>query len=249
MSNQRKFDQLSPDSEDSKSQGNTKKHKNEIIEAIQGVREELIQQMRSSEERSSALINSKFDALEISLGTKILKLEEKVDALEDQINTLKQENEGLVNKVNQMDKQGRRLNIKITGMETNNTESALNEINRSIMTATSKPIAVKDIRIMETKRGKRIFATCQSMEDKRVIMANKKNMKTQDGKPMYVDQDLTKEESEIFYKCRKEAENHKKSGANVKVQSNRIQVNGEWMYYDKQTESFIHRKKFRDTDK
>lgn len=237
--NTRLFGDRSPDSDDQK--GEAKKQRNEVLDAIKGLRDE----MRLAEERNYTAFTKRFDALEQGIGVKITQLENQCNLMGSKVTALERDNDFLRARLAQIDRQQRQNNVKISGIDVNTVEEATTAIEQVLNAGMEETVPIKNIKLINTTGGKKIIGTCNNMEDKRKLMRSKRCLKTKEGKPVYVDNDLSKEDGEIYFKARKLAETLRRAGNRVKVESNRIQVGDEWRYYDKETDAFKPRETFR----
>lgn len=120
--------------------------------------------------------------------------------------SLRHENSRLTTKLDLFDRDRRRNNVIITGIEATNTEDAVIAINNALKTSGVEPTPeIKNVRIIRLKSGQKVVGTCQSTEEKRAIMRNKRKITTSAGKPIFIDDDLSPEESAIQFKARQKA--------------------------------------------
>lgn len=126
----------------------------------------------------------------------------KIVGLESQIADLKQVNTEQRQKIEHLERNQRKYNIKISQLN-----APKEEISRIISTALQQPdLKIRDIIPIKTKAGPiKFIATCNSMDDKGAIMSKKKAL-TYKGVPFYVNNDLTPKEEEIQYKLRRFAD-------------------------------------------
>ena len=236
----------SPQSDNtSPEQETNKKPRNEILEAIKGVREDLLKEMKQSEARSVETLTNKMDALESSIGQKVLQLEDTVQKLEQEINGLKVNNSQLNDKLLQIDREQRKRNIKVTGIPAETYVEAKENLKKLFQKTLNREVKLENVRLINTAKGKKVLATCSTMDDKINIMKTKQSLKDEAGRPVYVDNDLSREDAQIFFKARTTGAQLRQEGHKVKVQTTRISVDGEWRYYCNETDDFVSQETFR----
>jgi hypothetical protein len=87
---------------------------------------------------------------------------------------------------------------------------------------------------LKTHKDKMMLAKIENWEQKN-IMLNKSKLKERKDERMYsyIDDDLTNEEREIQKKIREVAREERERGKMVKIGYRKIQINGEWLRWDK----------------
>ena len=90
---------------------------------------------------------------------------------------------------------------------------------------------------LDTKaQGKKIVARCNTFEEKITILQSKKEMKSMErGTPVYVDDDLPKEDRETQAKIRNEAKKRRDEGSQVKVAGTRMKIDNIWYRWNELT--------------
>lgn len=143
-------------------------------------------------------------------------LECQVGELRGEIQVLKQKNGELERRMERMERECKRRNAIITGIE-----APPGAIGGIINAAIKKDGGNKEVDLevtgsFESKKGERVVrVVCRTQEDKRVLMKSKKCME-HEGRKFFVNDDLTREEQAIQYKARCFAKERKGSGkANV----------------------------------
>lgn len=143
-------------------------------------------------------------------------LECQVGELRGEIQVLKQRNGELERRMERMERECKRRNAIITGIE-----APPGAIGGIINAAIKKEGGIKEVELevtgsFESKKGERIVrVVCKTQEDKRVLMKSKKCMEHR-GRKFFINDDLTREEQAIQYKARCFAKERKGSGkANV----------------------------------
>lgn len=153
--------------------------------------------------------------------------------------------------MNLLDRDRRRNSVVISGLTATNPEVAVVVINKALKTSGVEPTpTIKNVRILRLKSGQKMIdmMTFQSLEKKRVIMKNKRNIKTVDGNPVFIDDDLSPEDSEIQFLARKTAREWRESGKDVKIGSDQIKVDGTWWKYNAATGDFSKKVEFNKKD-
>lgn len=148
--------------------------------------------------------------LELSIEAKITKCEntimstlyEKIGVLESEIHDLKKENSDLLRRMEGMEQRQRKNNIKISGLRVKK-EELQHTINSSLTNIGQQMIKLQDIIMIPPKanEGPLFIATCESFEEKARLLKIKKNIMHQ-GAHFYINDDLTKKESEIQFHLR-----------------------------------------------
>lgn len=188
--------------------------------------------------------------------TKMMKIEERIEAcetnirstmenkiteLETKVEELTTENTVLKKRIERLDKSQRRSNIKIVGLNVSKEEV------QPIMATIMKKLGEEDLQlkdVVEIKTatgGPKFVAKCDSIEEKRRIMSNKRKL-AYNNKPVYVTDDLTQEEEEIQYKLRRFAETLGPRGTSA-VAYKRVYHGDKCYEYDEQTQQITEKTK------
>lgn len=226
----------SPEESDGNEQ---KKQKDDILGAIMSMKNELIKNMAETEKRSTDTLTAKIDSLENKLGAKIAELEKEITHLHAENSELRAQNSDFAKKLQSMDRSSRRNNIIFSGIHVVHPGAAKLEVNKILIGADKDLKPVVDTRTITTKKGERkIVATCSSYEDKMAILKAKKTLKGANNENIYVNNDLTPEDSAIQFLARREAAVQRKNGHVVIVHERKIKVDNDWWTYDEQSKRF-----------
>lgn len=209
----------------------------DILAAISAMRMEVRSQLCESEKRMTDAVTAQISTLEGNLAIKIQELEHKVDTLQEDNDKLRESNVALSQRLNQIDRDRRRNNILITGTKASTIAEAIEESNRITKQCSPNAPDLKNVRLINQKNRRKILATCASFEHKLTIMKQKKSLKGQNGEPIFVDDDLTPEDSRNQYQLRQEAAKLRKENKEVQIRGNKLKVGDEWWQYDDKTES------------
>lgn len=224
----RLFGQRSPEEE---AQQN-KSSESAILSAINSMKVELSNKISESEKRTTQTVAAKISSLEDKLAAKILVLEQKVEKLSTENKGLRDNNTILTNRLNQIDRDRRRNNIVITGTKVNTANEATQEVQRIAVQCAVEIPAINNIRLIKTAKRPKILITCTSFETKLKILKQRKEIKAESGEPIYLDDDLTPEDSRAQYLLRQEAMKLRKENKTVQIRGNRMMVDDEWWGVD-----------------
>lgn len=167
-------------------------------------------------------------------------LETRVEELKEEIQDLRQRNGELEKRMERLEKDSKRKNVLITGIE-----ASAGEISGIINAAIRKSGKNEQIKLdvtgsFETKKGDRIVrAECRTQEDKRVLMRSKKDM-VHKGRNFFVNDDLTREEQGIQYKARCFARDYQGKGK-ATVGYRKVYVDGKELVWNEEQGNFIER--------
>lgn len=207
-------------------------------ESIAALRSDLDSQKRDYQKSAQAL-DMKIANLEASLNDKIVSVQNKVDngmtdsqtILQDvkraQANLLKKSGVDELNKrIERLEKEAKKRNIIITGLVCNHQnvkEIALDFLN-SKFNVSNKNL---DIRLLPPRRDNksRTLVTLDSTTTKFDILGRKRQLK---GSNIYIDSDLTHQESEITKRLQLLAKDYRAKGKTVILKHLQLSVNGTW---------------------
>ena len=186
------------------------------LEQIRGLFEDQAKRMEDSEAR----IKEAMSSMREELNAKIEKTQQENEAL-------KAENIAIKGRLTALEREARKLNIVASGIEFESPFEGLKLLNTVIEKSTGKNLRLKGLRTFDTKTGKKIVAECATREDKTLIMENKRNMSI-NNKPVYVDDDLPKEDRASQQQIRQMAKKLREEGKSVKIARNRLKVDDKW---------------------
>lgn len=182
-----------------------------------------VKQMYSKIEESEANIKS--------------AMEKKIRALEKEVAVLSTINRELLMRVDKLEKEQRRKKIVVTGLDCQ-PDVVADKMKNAMKGAGGAVIDLQDIRKIITKSNRTKFvATCASVDDKLKLMLAKRNLKV-DGKPIFVDDDLTPPKQYIQYKARLFETEERKTGKKAAVAYRKVWIDGVCHEYDDQSETF-----------
>lgn len=207
-----------------------------LKEMMEKMEKNLLAQMKLSEGIINQNIDSKLQVLEKSIDSRLVKIDEELKVLQEENQALRDDNTRLSAKLGIFDRDKRRNNVIISGLEATNPEEAVTIVNKALKATGVEPTPlIMNVRILRLKSGQKIVGSFQSLEEKRAIMRNKRNIKTADGNPVYIDDDLSPEDSQIQFRVRQKAKEWRAAGKDVKIGSGQIKVDGTWWKYDAAT--------------
>lgn len=234
-------------STDETEENDPKKPKEDILGALQKIKNELCLKISQAEVRTTAAVSAKIDSLETKIETKIEELEMKINSLSTENAELRTQNMELARRLQRMDKGNRRNNVVFTGITTAQPSTAKDEVNKLLETKIPAIKPIVDAKMITTKKGeKKIVATCKSYDDKIAIFKIKKSLKGHNNEKIFVNNDLTPEESTIQFTARKEAAAHRKNGKEVIIHEGKIKVDNDWWLYDETTKGFTKKGNFHE---
>lgn len=163
-------------------------------------------------------------------------LDEKVAVLNTQIAELQQDKERQSDRIEALEKMLKAKNIVVSGPKIAK-EEVNTIIDKCLASAGESAVQLVDVRQITTKAGTvKFIAACTTMEEKSRIMKAKKSM-AHNGKKVFVDSDLTREEQEIQFEARKFAK-QQAEGSKVAVAYKKVWVNNACFVYDKSSKTF-----------
>lgn len=208
----------------------------DMLERMEG---KLLKQMKESETRINNNTDVRLTELESKFETRLGIIDVTLAELKEENQLLREDNKHLAAQLGQIDRDRRRNNVIISGLAASTPEEAVVAINNALKTSGITPSPqIKNVRIMRLKSGQKIIGTLQSLEEKRVVMKNKRNIKAVDGNPVFIDDDLNPEDSKIQFLARQKAREWRKSGKEVKIGGGQIKMDGIWWRYDHGTGDF-----------
>ena len=193
------------------------------------------------------------ERLQEALNTKVGELEAKLETVTLECKELRTANKALEERLLYLERDAKQLNIVISGLDFTTTEQGSTAVNELLQNKVDKNIRITGIRSFTTQKGaKKQVAACASLVDKRAIMAAKKQLQSNEGNrttKIFVDDDLTPGDRLIQYKARKFAKMNREKGAEVRIGARKVKMDGEWLFYDADTDEFIRSRRFRDQRK
>lgn len=189
------------------------------------------------------------ERLQEALNSKVGELEAKLETVTLECKELRLANKAMEERILHLERDAKHLNIVISGLEFTTPEQGFAAANELLQSKVDKNVKVTGIRSFTTRKGdKKIVAACGSLLDKRTIMAAKKSLQTNDGNrtaKIFVDDDLTPGDRQIQYKAREFAKMKREKGSDVRIGTRKVKVDGEWLFYDEDTDDFVRNRRFR----
>lgn len=131
------------------------------------------------------------------------------------------------------DREERRNNVIITGLQIMNEVEKAAEINNFLSILTENEIKIKEIHTIGNERKKHIKVILNTWEDKKKIMEKRKNLK---GREIYINNDLTKKESSIQKQLRDVVRKERAAGKIANAGYKRIWVENKEFIWSEEEE-------------
>lgn len=191
------------------------------------------------------------DRMEDCQSARIKELEEKIEAIESTNAELLEKNSALEERVTQVERDTKRNNIIVSGLDSDSPEESFQVLQSIIDTATNRGIKVNFCRAFHARGGMKIIATCSNAAEKKALMSVKRTLvrKRGGGKvtPIYIDNEMTREDRFIQWRIRAIAKEKRAEGKDVMIVPGKLKIDGVWMRYDSSTDDVRAMKK-RDGD-
>lgn len=182
---------------------------------------------------------------------RIKELEDKIEAIESSHAELLEQNKALEERVTQVERDTKRNNIIVSGLDSDSPEESFQVLQSIIDTATNRGIKVNFCRAFHARGGMKIIATCSNAAEKKALMSVKRTLvrKRGGGKvtPIYIDNEMTREDRFIQWRIRAIAKEKRAEGKDVMIVPGKLKIDGVWMRYDSSTDDVRAMKK-RDGD-
>lgn len=196
-------------------------------------------------QQSQAIADSE-QRIKDSIASRINELEQRIVDVEDVNKELLEKNRSLERRLVQVERDSRRLNIVVSGLDDESPEKNYKELQRIIDTATGNNLVqVSGMWTLKTKAsGPKIIATCKNIDEKRLIMQAKKQFVwKKDGKStqIFVDDDLPPADRRIQSRLRAIAREKRGEGKDVRVALGRLKIDGHWWDYDPEKDDVVFR--------
>lgn len=186
------------------------------------------------------------DRMEDCQSARIKELEEKIEAIESTNAELLEKNSALEERVTQVERDTKRNNIIVSGLDSDSPEESFEVLQSVIDAATNRGIKVNFCRAFHARGGMKIIATCSSAAEKKALMSVKKTLvRRRGGKvtPIYIDNEMTREDRFIQFRVRAIAKEKRAEGKEVIVGLGKLKIDGIWMRYDPSTDEVMDTKK------
>lgn len=180
--------------------------------------------------------NTKLDGLSATVNTKFAEWEKEKAALVGNQNEL-------MNRIDQLERNQKRPNIVITGYDPDTELSARESIEQLFREKVSADIGVASAYKVRMKTGtSKFIATMRSVDDKITVMKGKAKLQSDDGKKIFVADDLIRKDEYIQFQARLFAKKAKLENKVAKVASKRVYVDNVAHIWDEETQTFVNRK-------
>lgn len=162
--------------------------------------------------------------------------EENIQIKQENV-ALKQQIQEIERRVDNLEKEKRRKNVVIQGLEVNtNNQNILKEEVEDFMKSTLKiNTEIKGARKLSKKV---ILVEMKNTTDKEDVMKNKSKLKEVRNTKIYINDDMSKNEREIQGKIRQKAKEEATNGKNVKIGFQKLIINEEEWVWNRETEIF-----------
>lgn len=176
------------------------------------------------------VLNEAIKSVNETVDLKFRDLEKKIVEVETVNKELQLKNANLEARMLFLEREGRKNSIVISGLKAKDAKDGKEQFESMVTKTTGTNIALKNYRLING--GNRLVATCSDWEDKMIVMACKKNLKNQDQTPIYVDNDLPKEDRDVQSRIRSYAREYRKKGTAVQVGFRKVKIDGVWTPYE-----------------
>lgn len=206
-------------------------------------RKELTEMMKRNEEMMNAIMqevkeirreNREYREDVVELKRKNEEMEAEIKYLRDKVEKL----ELVEEKVERLDKAGRKNNILITGIEIKEkqTENIKEELKQFMKHNLQVETEITEVYKLDTKTW---IARIGSFEKKLEILRNKRRLKNGDYKRVYINNDLTEHERNIQRKIRNRADKERDDGKTVRMGFKRMIIDGEKWVWNGKTQDLV----------
>lgn len=210
-----------------------KKYNDENFTSMENKITKRIETMEKKHQTEIDDLRKKYESLTLDLKSTNRRLDLGAPASSD--NNMKLNNLlKLAQNMENKDRLERKLNIIIKGLNaTNNLETATGVINEFLRAKFNLSNCYKSLKILGKDRY--IYKiTLLNTEDKKHIMTNKR--RNLEGTNIYIENDLTEQQATEMRKLRNASKEHKLKGSKVKFYKNKVCINDKWMQWDEECE-------------
>lgn len=187
------------------------------MEELKNMITELIQEIREIKQGQSEYLK---EILEIKKENIQLKRDVKI----------------LEHKLEKMEKEKRKNNVIITGMEFQSDNQQ--EMKQVLENLVKEQLHINtEIKKVEKISDKRCIVEMETFEGKLKILKHKRKLRKTGRKEIFINSDLTPKERDIDYKIRKRAKEEINNGKNVIIKYQKLIINGiEWKWNEEREE-------------
>lgn len=195
-----------------------------------------IETMSSDVQQLRVDFNTKFDGLSAAVTSRFEKWEEEKAVL---VNNQTE----LMNRIDQLERNQKRPNIVVTGLERDTELSARETVEQLFREKVSDDIVVASAYKINMKNGSSKFiATMRSVEDKITVMKGKAKLLSDGGKKVFVADDLIKKDEFVQFQARSFAKKMSAENKEAKVAFKRVYVDNVAHIWDENSQTFVNRK-------
>lgn len=172
------------------------------------------------------------------------QMETKFEEWQQEKKELCNKQQELENRIDQLERRQKRANIVITGLVVNDSRAPIrSQVEKLFHDRLGQNIGVSEAFNIRTKAGKnKVIATIRSLEEKSVVMKNKKLLQMDNGDKIYVDDDQIRKDEIINYNARQFARKMRESGKEASAYKKTVYVNNVVHVWDEQANTFVNRK-------
>lgn len=194
----------------------------QMQEMLENFKESVSLEIRNSEKR----LGDKFDLT-------VTAISQRMTTLEAENVALKKENIALTEKIARIEENSRRNNVVISGIKATDHGEALACVRQMITETMKRPIDVGNVRLIKQMKGApKVVVSCKFFEDKLELLAHKKDFRSREGNAIFINDDLTKDQSRLQFELRGHVKMLRSSGKKVKTRRGQFQVDDSlWMQY------------------
>lgn len=192
----------------------------------------LLAQIEKMLEGQTKVINASIKSVQDTVDVKFRELEQQIVAVEKDNTELKLKNANLESRMLFLEREARRNNIVISGLKAKDAKEGKEKFETLVSKNAGINIAMHNCRLIKGNEGNRFVATCSDWDAKMVVMTCKKNLKNDDLTPIFVDNDLPKEDRDVQSRIRAYARECRREGTAVQVGFRKLKIDGVWTPYE-----------------
>lgn len=208
------------------------------LSGVQAILEKMDKNMSSMSQDMKELrsdFNGKLELLSSQMANKFEEWEQE----KREIGNKQQE---LETRIDELERRQKRANIIITGLVVDATPIR-KQVEKLFNDKLGQQIRVNDAYAIKTKDGKnKVIATIRSLEEKSIVMKNKKKLQLENGEKIFVDDDQIRKDEIISFKAREFARKMRESGKEATAYKKTVYVNNLVHIWDEETLGFVNRK-------
>lgn len=201
---------------------------------------DLVKSLALQMAQQMASINENIASLRTEMHTELANLNEVMGNWQEEKKIILQKQSELESRLDRLERQGRKKKVVITGMEEPKAGTSTSAaVNFMIKEKLDPMINVCDAYVIRLKSGQsKIIAEFKSIEDKQIIMRNKKSL----TKGIYINDDLTQKDQHQRFKARELIRSKGPDAKDVRIKSGSVSINGAIYVWDQEKLEYLLRK-------